>query len=324
MSDTTNTKEHPTVKCLEAHRVRLGLNDTQFAQRLRVSPASWSTMRAGTYLAKDPAPMLERFEAALQQLDDQAASAATGGKRAEILPLRYTRAAVTAVKRATGQARNRLIVYLARTGGGKTTLANHLSAQYLDSCVVVQATETWRDSYFAAVLAVARALGITEGLASARAAEAAVIATLQSAPRIVVVDEAHHGGKAALNLLKLILNSCPEVRVVVLAIPQLWDRMQQGAAQEAAQLRSRTFAKIVVPDVGAEDCGAFLAAKLPHFEALNGDEKLAIQAACDAANRFGLFDTLQRVCEDDLLLRADRLTLEEVVAAIRRVEALRS
>lgn len=324
MSDPIDIKNHPTVKALESHRLRLGLNDSQFAQRLRVSPASWSTMRDGTYAAQNKTPMLERFEAALAQLADQAAVSAVRGPRGGVVELRHIRAAVRAVKRAAGEPRNRLVVYLSRTGGGKSTLAQHLAATYLDSCVVVQATETWRDSYYAALLTVARALGITEGIGSARAAELAVIDALALAPRILVVDEAHHGGKAALNLLKLILNVCPETRVVALAIPQLWDRMQQANAQEAAQLRSRTCAKITVPDVGPEDCAAFLAAKMPGYSALNGDEKQAVAAACDAANRFGLFDTLQRLCDDDLLAKAGKLTVEEVQAAIRRVEGLRS
>lgn len=324
MSDKTDTATHPTVKTLEAHRVRLGLNDSQFAARLRVSPASWSTMRDGSYAAENKEPMLERFAAALSQLEDQAATAEMRGPRATIVELRHTRAAVKAVKRASGEARNRLVVYLAHTGGGKSTLARLLKSIYLDSCAVVEATETWRDSYFAALLGTAAALGIGGRLASARAAESAVLENLALAPRIVVVDEAHHGGKAALNLLKLILNRCPETRIVVLAIPQLWDRMQQANAPEAAQLRSRTCAKIVVPDVGAEDCGDFLAAKMPRYAGLNGDTKAAIAEACDAANRFGLFDTLQRICDDEILTRAGALTLAEVKAAIKRVEALRS
>lgn len=325
MSDTIDTKNHPVVKALEAHRLRLGLNDSQFAQRLQVSGASWYTMREGTYLAHNKQPMLDRFEAALAQFNDQAEAAAARGSRGTIVELRHIRAAIKAVKRSYGQERNRLVVYLAKTGGGKSVLAKHLGRIYLESCVVVEATETWRDSYYAALLSVARALGITDGIGSARKAEIAVVEKLASSPKILVVDEAHHGGKAALNLLKMILNRCQETRVVVAAIPQLWDRMQEANAQEAAQLRSRTCAKLVVPEVGIEDCSAFLKAKLPGFETLGGDTDRSVGAACDSANRFGLFDTLQRICDDDILSSsASKLSYDDIAAAIRRVEALRS
>ena len=326
MSETIDTKNHPTVKALEEHRQRLGLNDTQFARKLRVSPATWSTMRGGTYGAEDKQPMLDMLAAALAQLQDQAESRGSDGRRHVIVDTADLKAALAAVRRAAGQPRNRLIVYLAHTGGGKTTLATRLHESYLGSAIIVEGTETWRDSYFAALKATAKALGIGGDLNNARDTETAVLENLALSPRILIVDEAHHGGRGALNLLKLIINRCPETRVVVLAIPTLWDRMQQAAAPEAAQLRSRTCAKILLKEVSKSDVELFLAAKMAGYEGLNGAAKEAIAEACAAANRFGLFDTLQRVCDEVAAETGgvQPVTLGHVKSAIERVEILRS
>jgi len=323
MSETIDTKNHPTVKALEEHRQRLGLNDTQFARKLRVSPATWSTMRGGTYGAEDKQPMLDMFAAALAQLQDQSDSRGGDGRRHVIVETSDLKAALAAVRRAAGEPRNRLIVYLAHTGGGKTTLARRILDAYLGSAVVIEATETWRDSYFGALKSISKELGISGTLTNVIDAESAILHNLALAPRILVVDEAHHAGKRAINALKLIINRCPETRVVVLAIPTLWDRMQQAAAPEAAQLRSRTCAKILVGELRKADVGHFLEAKIA---GLNGAEKEAIAEACSAANRFGLFDTLQRICDEvaDETGGVEPVTLDHVKSAIKRVEALRS
>lgn len=316
MSEGIDTKNHPTVKALELHRVRLGLTDTALARRMKISSAAWSTLRSGTYGAQNPQRMLAICEAQLRVMEDEAELG-----HAPLLTLTDQRAVIAAVSLALNDERDRSIVYLGETGAGKTTLALLLREKYGQACVCAEASELWRDSYFAALRSIARALGL-EVPATARAVQEAVLEDLGRSPRILVIDEAHYCGAAALNLVKLILNAT-RTRVVLLAIPKLWDQMCRTAAPEIAQLRNRTLAKVEMQGVGADDCRAFLRAKLGGYENLGAAEKQVVAAVCAAANRFGLLNTVRRICNEVNELE-EGASLEAITGAIHRVEALRS
>ncbi len=327
MSEKIDTKNHPTVKALIEHRDRLDISDTVFARRhLGIAPATWSLLMSGTYPVQDPTPMLDRCADALQVLTDAAEHAETAADKDErIVGLTHVRAAIAAIKGCHKSAQNRLVLFLAPSGGGKTTLNRKLRDTYRSQLVSVEATETWRGSYFNAAADVAEALGITETFTNPRAVEAAVFDELNQSPRIVYIDEGHYCGPQALNFLKAILNKTP-ARVVLASIPQLWARLEEKAFEEAKQLRRRTHAKIVVASVEASDCRAFIEVKLPGYSGLKKDDEVAVVAAmASAANKFGLYDTLERICKEvELEAKGRPATVELVEAAIKRVEALRS
>ena len=324
MSDKIDTRNHPAVKALIAHQERLGDTDGAFARRyLRVSAASWSLLKSGTYGAKDPSSMLERCEAALCILNDQAEKAGGNDGRGAIIDLPHIKAAVAAVRGCFSEDQNRLVVYLSPSGGGKTTLARKLSDTYPGAAVTIEATESWRNSYFNSLEAVAEALGLKK-VNQTRGLECSVIEHLRATTRVIVVDEAHYCGVEALNMLKMLLNKTG-ARIVVCAIPELWQRMEKSAYQEVLQLRRRTAAKIIVIEVSRADARAFLNARIPDFSSIGTAEKDAIALVVTAANRFGLFDTLQRICSE-VRIESEGLpiTLDLIKAAISRVEALRS
>lgn len=322
MSDKIDTKNHPTVKALIEHRQRLGLSDTAIARRIGISKATWSQLQSGTYPAQDPAPMLDRCEAALQILNDEAERSGTGDKT--IVELSHVKAAVAGVKGCYGAPQNRLVIFLADTGGGKTTLTRKLQQSYRAAFAAVEASETWRDSYFNAGCEIADAIGLTDTFTNPRKMEAAVLEELIMRPRIIGIDEGHYCGPQALNFIKLILNKTTS-RVVILSMPQLWARMEQKAFEEVRQLRRRTHAKIVVDKIEPSDARRFLAARLPGYQAKGEEEKEIVTACIAAANKFGLYDTLNCICEEvEAEARGEAATIDLVEAAIKRVEALRS
>lgn len=320
-----DTRNHPAVLALADHQARLAENETQFARRrLGMSPATWTTLKSGTYGAQDPSRMLELCETALATLDDLSANAVRQGKKSAILSLPHVKATITAVRRCAGEQDNKLVVVLAPSGGGKTTLSRRLREEFLHAAVSVEATETWRGSYFNALLAIATELGATAKFTTAKQAETFVVDRLARGQQILVIDEAHYCGPQALNLLKMLLNQT-SARVVILAIPALWERMETNAYEEAKQLRRRTCAKIVVPRLTAEVARNFLSAKLSGWAVLGEEEPEALAACLAAANAFGLFDTLHRICAEKAQENeAAGATLAMVKAAIKRVEALRS
>jgi type II secretory pathway predicted ATPase ExeA len=303
--ESHETKSHPAILALVSH------------QDLRCSDATWSTLKSGTYPG-NVEPWLEKAEAALRLLEDEAAGQPAGS---ELLELSDAKAVIRGVRECAVEERNRLVAFLADTGGGKSRLAKMLRARLGETVVIVEATEAWRDNYLAAICACLAALGETDIAATVRKAETQLVASLARSPRVLVVDEAHYSGRAALNLLKLILNKS-QTRVVMLAMPKLWDDMQKAAWAECQQLRNRTFAKVALRQVGDADCRLFLAARLPGYDGLNGDEKEVVRLCREAANRFGLFNTLDAICRE--AAREHGSGVEQIAAAIARVETLRS
>lgn len=319
MSTPIDTKNHPAVKALAEHQARLNMANKAFARRyLRCSDSAWSMIKNGTYPSDHADQWIEKCTSALAQLDDEQHEKSSG----PLLNLSDARAAVAAVKRCANEERNRLVVFLGDTGAGKTKLTAMLREAYLSNFVAIEASESWRDGYSGPVFALCEALDIGDVPSSVREAEQAVIDSLAVSPRIIGVDEGHHCGKAALNLLKLILNRTRS-RVVVLAMPQLWDLMQRKAWYEASQLRNRTYAKIVMTAVRREDARLLLAARMPGFSKLGDEEKAVLTMCCEAANKFGLYNTLQRIC-DEVAEEGLSANVDTVTAAITRVEALRS
>lgn len=136
MSTPTDTQNHPAVKALAAHQDRLGLSGSRFAKRyLRCSEATWSQLKSGQYPA-DPAAWLEKCETALRLLEDEAAAAHQPGEG--IIELAYQRRAIKLVRACYNEERDRLVLVLADTGGGKTTLATLLRDTLGDTVVVVE------------------------------------------------------------------------------------------------------------------------------------------------------------------------------------------
>lgn len=324
--DIPDYKNHPSILALVAHQKRLGLTNVRLAKRyLRCSDATWGGLRNGTYLGESISPWIEKIDAALRVIEDEQVDNAEAD---DLLDLSDGRAAIKAVRKCANEKRNRLVVYLADTGGGKTDLGKRIQAALGDTVVMTEATEVWRDNYLAACRTVGEALGIaSEDMGSKREAENAIVDSLAVSPRIIFIDESHYCGKEALNLVKLILNRSMS-RVLMASMPQLWSRMQAKNWEESRQLRNRTYAKIVVQEIGVADTKLFLSAKMEGFTLLKGeDADQAVEKCRSNANRFGLLNTLQLACNEARIETAGKpatLTVSVVAAALKRVEALRS
>lgn len=327
MSTTTDIltldAQHPVVSRLI--ELQGTASDAQFAKRwLTCSASSWSRIKAGSYHAADPARMADKLEGSLAALEDARASGA--GSIDDIVPLRLIRQGIAAVKRAFGEPRDRLVVVLAATGGGKTTLARAISETYHGRVISAEASETWRSSYLAATHALMRAAGIRDLPHSTRLAEVALIDHLRAAPRLIVIDEAHYFGPATINLVKAILNQTSSA-VVLLAIPALWERTKQAAWDEAEQLRSRTCALVRAEEVDQHDIDSYLRHRLNgSWTSLpDSDRSSAISLVGATANRFGRLATVARVAAELEVEIGDRAaTTSDIDAAINTVKLLRA
>ncbi|MBC8010046.1 MAG: hypothetical protein H7067_08115, partial [Burkholderiales bacterium] len=169
-----------------------GLSDGKFAQKhLTIHASNWGRVKAGTYGA-DTASVMNKLETNLRQIRVQRAQASKltgGGPFHDIVSQRAVLDAVTLAKLKPDDDCERLVVFLAETGGGKTRLGRELTIQH--DGIFVEASEPWRKSYYAAVCDIARAAGVSEADlgTSEYKAQRALLARLRTNRRVLVIDE---------------------------------------------------------------------------------------------------------------------------------------
>jgi len=270
-------------------------SDKAFAKRwLTVSETTWFRVRSGSYTADDHSRVWDKLSADLARLEDHLVIAS--GHDPVVLPMQHICLGLAATRCAFGQPRNRLVTILGDSGSGKTFTARAIAEEFPGACASVQASEPWRSSYMAALQSIADAAGLGKLPASARVAESQLITYLCKSPRIIAIDEGNYFGPATLNLVKLILNLTKST-VVVLALPELWERMVRSHRAEYQQLRNRTAAKLLLNTV--DNAGV----RMLMNDALNSQwstmDATEIAAATGKivreGNTFGLWNTVSSI-----------------------------
>jgi len=296
-------------------RDELGMTDSVFTRKhLSVHLSTWLRLNEGKYAAADPSAALLKLEGSLRQLRIERAHSTklTGGTAWTRIPWQEAVShAVTLAKLKPDDDCERLVVGLAETGGGKTRLGRQLKIAH--DGILVEASEPWRSSYFAAIYDVALGAGVPEKElgTSKHQVQRALISQLRKQRRILIIDEAEYFGPAATNLIKLILNQTPTV-IIVLAIPDLFARWQRSAWIESAQTSRRSEAVILADPVFPEDVIA-LAEKL-------GKTLTAEMAGviAKASNTFGKISFALRAIKD----LGDGNTRGDAEQAVSNIRAL--
>lgn len=300
------------------------VSNKQFADaHLTVSETVWFRVRGGKYPAEDHTRVLNKLTDDLSRYLDRE-EMESSVKTQKILPLSHITAARDALNLAFREERNRVVIVLADTGGGKTMITRSIARDFSTRTIVVEATEAWRNSYLAAIHGIARAAGISEPRQNKRQAEIELLELLNKQPRIIVIDEGNYFGSAALNLVKAIVNQTRSI-VVILALPVLWKFITRASSQEARQLRNRAASILDQFDtLRKSDVTLALNETVPNWNTLNGSSGAAVNIVMDAANSFGLWNTVFTIASfinDESA--GQSLTLDIVKQAATDVQKLR-
>lgn len=314
---------HPTISrliILQAEK-----SDKVFAKRwLSVHDSTWGRIKAGKYDAADHTAVYEKLAIDLAKMEDHLII--TSGAEQEILPLLHIRLGLAAVRQAFGQPRNRLVVILADTGGGKTSIAQAIGDEFPGACANAQASEPWRSSYLAALQSIADACKIGQLPPSARKGEAVLMAYLKENPRLIIIDEGNYFGPATLNLVKLILNLTKST-IIILALPIFWDGLIRTARQEAQQLRNRTAAKLTLTDIDHDGVSILLAASVgEQWTAMDRvEQRTATTKIVKEAKSFGLWNTVVSIASEVRTEAEEQPVSPGIIdRAISNVRALRN
>jgi len=313
-------KDHPVVSRLI--ELQASDSDRTFSRDwLSVSETTWFRIKTNSYKADDHSKALEKLTSDLAKLLDHIAL--TSGKVQPILPLSHISESRKALNIAFGEDRNRLIITLADTGGGKTTIVKSICRDFPGRVAPVEATETWRHSYLAGLHGIGAACGILDLPSNSRRAEQLLLTELMARPRIILIDEGNYFGPACLNLVKAILNNSSSV-IGIYALPVFWNFITRSSLHEARQLRNRTAAMLQFDSVKDSDVRLALSKSVPGWDSLNGSAAAAATLVRKAANSFGLWNTVFSAAN----FIADEsngapITLEMVERAVTDISRLR-
>jgi len=139
----------------------------------------------------------------------------------------------------------RFIVIEGENGTGKDAVQNALLKKWPNIILQVEATELWRESLAVPLADILNALSLRrqrdgEGEKFVVPSQplgrlSLILEELKKRKLILLINEGHHMGPRALNMIKTLINQTPVVPVM-LCIPKLLARLVSGNYEEAIQL----------------------------------------------------------------------------------------
>jgi hypothetical protein len=192
-------------------------------------------------------------------------------------------------------------------------LCNHLQAKKNGRIVQVRAAWRRSESGLVPLVDICRAVGVRVGKTPRVAKmEDDLIKFCQSRNILLVFDEGEHFGKAALNLVKFLLNETSIV-IVLCAVPGEYDKWFDFFPNEAEQVARRNHAVFETSVLSEKDVALFFPAG--QF----ADEAGALKRIVTEASTFGHFSLVRRVANRLAKLKgAEDSDVMQAITAARR------
>jgi len=185
---------------------------------------------------------------------------------------------------------HKLVIVSGAWGAGKSVTGEMIRREHGGH--YIHARPSWAGSYLRALLGLAQGIGLGTGYRSVGEAESAVISALAASPALLVIDEANHFSRDALNCLKTILNET-RAAICLLTLPGHLARIAAPAAEETRQLLRRAVAIVHIGPVPSADVLAVAGALHPAIRVGH-----AAPAVASCANRHARMDTVRRIFEE--------------------------
>ncbi len=284
----------------DAKALGLDWSDKQFTKDLAIKNV-WPSMRLGLYPLPSTATTntkwlreLETLEqhaqANLRRIDDgQAREARSLEGFIETKDCKAVKRAIKeATKRASTHNQDRAVAYIAKTGGGKTTLAMHLIEEGTVHWYV-EATPSWKRSYRALLLSLANTWALTvRAKQSTLDLETLVIAHARTLSGVILFEEVDTLCSSSQEFLKLLLNRSTLV-VVMFMTPEARESLRAQGGSQLQQLFRRFEAQIIAAKIEPADIIPFD----PDLWSRATTEQLCDVA--NAANAMGSIDAVKRI-----------------------------
>ena len=241
------------------------------------------------------------------------------------------RAVAVAVRKCKNETSpERIVKYIAPTGGGKTTLRRYLMDEFKKELApaIVESREAWRPATrelrqrakLVVLLDIARALNLRFSRSTSRndvaVLEDELIESCTQTKRLLFIDEAEFFSSYALNLIKLLLNKSRLI-VVIACTPRAHARWNSWYPDEADQISRRTRAVVSISaddlaEGGLETTLADAALFFPEHQF--AESKGALKFIVEQAWTFGHYSTIARVARElEKHTSAERSLVESAV-----------
>ena len=274
---------------VEGRIVSDGAFSRRFLGAFQISSGTWSKLQSGDYNGGRIFGKIDDMKAAIAAIKKRMPRIVAAAERKRGF---YETALARAVDERLTIALDdpygrRIVVALAPTGYGKTAIVNHLKAV---GAVCVEGLQAWKSSYRSFCASIAKAAGKeVPRTANQERAEELMLDALSVSDRTVVIDEANTLSGSCANGIKEIVNRTG-CTVVILAIPEFWDRFLAGNRGEVRQIINRC--QRVIRQVKMKDSDVRLFLRLRNLP-----EGYAKPIA-DAANAFGGFRTVINIMDE--------------------------
>ncbi len=270
----------------------------------------WPSFRVGLYPYPSTAKTRTELKAGLLDLLAHARNhelrTEDEGRRAQIsavssqfieLPdYKAIRGAIQAAKAKIGERNEeRLVVFRARTRGGKTWLADKLIEEGIVTWKVV-ATPCWKASYKAMLLKLAELIGISEARRTVLDLETVVLKHMKTLAGVLLFEEVQSLCHQSQEFIKTILNETT-LTVCIFITNEAHDTLLSKGGNELAQLFARAEANLPASPITAEIVKMFA----PGLYARVSHEGQLVRIA-KAANDLGALSAVRRITD---MIRAD-------------------
>ena len=207
----------------------------------------------------------------------------------------YPTSKILALEQAIREAKavpgaERLVVNLGPTGSGKTIACNYLAKKV--NARFVEVRDIWRHSTRGNVPLhdICKGVGMRSFSKHVAKCQDELVEFCGEQNIVIVFDEGEHFGKAALNLLKFLLNKTRLVPVIF-SVPEEYDKWFNYYPNEAGQIARRTRAIIDSSVIDMRDVALFFPED--KFAKREG----ALELLAREASRFGHYSLVNRVVE---------------------------
>lgn len=287
----------------------------------------WPSMRTGTYPFPSQTKTKTKWLTELDALEQHGKTELLRHEHAQAKQLRLVsadrfikfseyEAISTAIDKAKEKSKTRseerLVVFKARTRGGKTWLADQLTDEGKVNWRV-EGTPSWHRSYKALLISLSEMFDITVAKkADALSMERLLISHIKTLSGVVLFEEVQSLCHDSQEFIKLLLNKSSLV-VCIFVTNEAHEDMLLHGGNHLAQLLARAETTITASKITAEHVRQFD----PELWKKAADDKQLDQVA-DSANRLGALSAVRRITANvrALAKRSDILTDEMITMAI--------
>jgi hypothetical protein len=291
------------IRELEAIQQSLSMDNTAFSAGADIDATTWGRLKSGTYYTKQgPSKQIVIMQRHVKQLfrrmEKKGTRVALRIDAREYIRFTDYAALVEAVNATLETSErggeNKLTLYVAPSGGGKTRSGQQLMTQEGIKARMVTARPSWSRSYLPALQAIAKALDISHDFRTAHDIESAILEHMERPEDrgVLIINEFELTCKPLQDFLRSILNETSWA-ILILITPEGYRRLITRGGSGVTQLMRRCEATIEASHLTGAQVQEFMQ---QHWK-LTPELAVAAKEIADNANEFGAFDLICTVLD---------------------------